>query len=732
MENAPTTQVEELLRKYENLSDKDLSDSDGPKVAVPSSYVLTQDQEAKLLDHAEDHIKSMERELGRDTVMSKDWSEKPDSYRDREDGQRRSRMHLPKRELFEAVYYNKVRWRQFLEGTIFATSNLVVPVTRRIARQMVARMNKFIFGSDPWFDVFPSPGSKPGNDDLAKVLKAFARTKLKESGSAADKKMGTELSMVHGEVVYKTVYSRIYDYFKRLTPVLVDPNTGEPLLDAAGGFIFEEDEWVPGAMVDGETGDVLVDGETGEELVDEGNLVLERDGQTPKPEVMIWQNVPVDRRVKRFAGVKSEPIYFKDFLCPLTAPSVQEAAGVAHLYSMPIMDLADMILPNENEENPGRKRMEHLIAIIRNLAGAGSKDSGMDEQDAAADQQRESLEEDSDPFDGSSDPAKDPELQIAEWWGRFDANGDGVVEEVCLVYERTQRIPIFYEYTANLTQDGSRPFDVQRIIPILGRWYGMGVVEMFEESQQVIDLFMNRWSARSGEAGRIDLFRAYLTLEGQDDPNLKLNWGETYTPADPNVKPEDILQSVYLENHQHHAIKDIFQFFLQIMMNESGVSSANDAQMAGLDTGDLATGIRHMEESGQELFDYYLDHCRSSLEGVLRREIMVLLDNMDQMEVFEYSEDGKTAEVLQLTEEDIRGIDLKVFLLLSEKMSREAQAKMQEARGLVVEFYTAIPPGQAQEAAAPVYRALLKSYDLRNFDPDAAIQPLQMPEGGAA
>lgn len=729
------TQVEALLAKYEKLDEIELSEMDGPTVAIPSDYRLTKEQEKNLVEHAHEHVCQMEKELGRDTATTEHWHNKPDYFAEERDGTRRSRQHLPKRELWEAVYYNKVQWRQYLQGTIFATSNLVVPVTRRIARQMVARMNKFIFGSTPWFDVHPVPGSGSESEGLARTLKAYARTKLAESRSEADKKMGTELSMVHGEVVYKTVYDRRYDYFQRMTPVLTDPDTGEPLLDVQDQYIFESDEWVPGAQIDPETGDEIVDAETGVPFQDENRLVLARDGQTPKPEAMIWQSVLVDRRVKRFEGVKSEPIYFKDFLCPLTAASVQEAPGIAHLYTMPVMELADMILPKEDEEKPGRERMKHLIAVIRNLAGAGTEGMEPGDGGAALTHERDSLDEDGDNLEDGSNPARDPELQLCEWWGRFDANGDGVVEEVCLIYEKTQRIPIFYEYTANLTPDGSRPYDVQRIIPILGRWYGMGVVEMFEESQQIIDLFMNRWSARSGEAGRIDIWRPHLTVEGQDTPDLKLNWGETYTPANPDTKAQDILESVYLENHQHHAIKDIFQFFLQIMMNESGVASANDAQMAGLDTGVLATGIRHMEESGQELFDYYLDHCRTSLEEVLRREIMTLLANMDPIEVFEYSEDGRDAQRLELTEDDVRGIDLKVALMLSKKLSMESRAKNEEAKELIRQFYTELPPGPAQAAAAPVYRAMLGNLDLRYVNPETAIMPMEQPEpaeGGAA
>ena len=62
--------------------------------------------------------------------------------------------------------------------------------------------------------------------------------------------------------------------------------------------------------------------------------------------------------------------------------------------------------------------------------------------------------------------------EFVEFYLWFDANNDGVAENIMLIADRTTRSPVFYDHVANVTTDGLRPIEIVRINPVEGRWYG--------------------------------------------------------------------------------------------------------------------------------------------------------------------------------------------------------------------------------------------------------------------
>jgi hypothetical protein len=246
---------------------------------------------------------------------------------------------------------------------------------------------------------------------------------------------------------------------------------------------------------------------------------------------------------------------------------------------------------------------------------------------------------------------------------------------------------------------------------------------MFESSQEIIDLLINRWNLSQSAAGRVDFWSPQNTVEGDRDTNLPLNWGKTYTPK-AGKTAADCLETVYLRDIKFEALQSMFEFFLQMVMNESGVQHANDANMVGLDSAKLATGIRNIEKSGQEMFALYLSHLEPGLTSIARRAMAFLFQHFNEAEVFTFFE-GEVSQIIEIRPEDVQDLPLDIQLLLTRYRGEQVLASSGQAANLVVQFYS-YPP-HVQERVAPMYRDMLKVLGIPNAD--EIIIPTPMPLG---
>mgnify|MGYP000897649304 CR=1 FL=1 len=666
---------------------------------------LTGEQERVMVEHAIKRLGELEQELGRDLVLNQAWaaSEKLSST---EIIQRATDSFMGKRSRYEDVFENKVDWRQYLFGGIFKDSNLVVPLSRRIARQMTARAQNYFFETDPWFAAEPE-----GVEDtkLADKIDRFAKFKLGQLGSKKNKERAIKRAFIQGEAVVKTTHVVRDQLFNAYAQILIDAEDN-PILDATGGFILDTDKWQEETAVDPASGQPVPTGT--------GKLILARDGVTEQPATMLWAEKIIPRRQVIYQGPESPVVYFKDFLCPLTARDVQTADTVAHLYDKPVMELVDLYVKGGMLDATEKDRLEAVqrtIQLIRDLtSNTSTPKAGANQNDRPGDEQQ---------FRGTS-TSGEPVAEMAEIYLWFDANGDGILENIMLVVDRKNKVPVFYDYVPNVTIDGLRPFEVVRVNEIDGRWYGEGVMEMFESTQNIVDLLVNRWNHSQSRAGRVDFWRPDLTLEGRSNPNLVMNWGGTYTLA-ANAEPEKTLHSVYLEDTKFDHLERMFEFFMQLAMNESGVQHANDGQTAGMDTQKLATGIRNIEKAGQEMFAPFISDLEPSLQAILKRELLVLFANLDRTEVFDYlNRDTETGEEIkqldQITPDEVRGLTLNVNLLLTRYKGEQQLVQGEQASAIVERFY--MLPVQIQPFVAQFYKNQLKAIDPR-IDTETLIQP---------
>lgn len=691
------------------------TDPDAPLMVFPTSYVLTREQEQELVEHAMKRLNDLEQETGRDRCGVDGWW--------KADGLQVSNplgtggpeaTWMGKRLLYDKTFKNEMDWRPRLLGGIFAESNLVVPAARRICRQMIARSVNYFFGTTPWFAIYPV-----GSMDRTRADKAdrYVRWKMDRAKLQRTLEQGIERAFIVGEAVVKTAWAQREQIYKTPATVLVDEQ-GADILGADGDYILESDLWIQDGVEDPLTG----------EMVMSDLIVLKRDGVTPKPAALIWQQKLVTRRITHYKGPEAKVVHFMDFLCPLEAPSIQDADCVVHLYDKPLMELADQWKKSAAASETAEERVEatrKASDLLRRLTtGTGSNENSSGQNSDAVDSATTA---------GGREARSQPNIKIAEFNLTYDIDGEGL-RNITLIVDRESRTPIFYDYDANITADGLRPYSCERVNEIPGRWYGMGAMEMMNPSQQIIDLWMNRKNKSVSSTARVDFWKPENTLEGQANPNLRLNWGGTYTPKG-TAKVEDILQSVYLEDNIGDKLMELIEFVMQIMMNESGIANANDGNVAGMDSTKLATGIRNIEKSGQELFSLFLGHLEPGIADALNKMTKLVFSRLDEIEVYRYFEEGEAGgegaqEIVEINPGDISLMEIDVQILLTRFRGEQILESSLRAWETVEKYFDPTKGPEFQERVAPMAIDILKALQVQNAKD--IIRPLTMPMPGAS
>lgn len=675
-----------------------------PQVAFPTAYALTRSQEDALMTHIFERKDTLEADLGRNVTSKDDWFTQM-SAQDYE-----QRPFLAKREMFDLTYHNKVEWRKYCLGGIFAKSNLTLPVIRRVVRQMIARANNYFFSTDPWFTAYPVGAAEK---NIADSIDRFTRFKLRGAKTTTALRKAIRLAFIRGEAVIKTTHEVREQIYKMRASVLVDVNE-KAILDARGDYILESDLTTPEVAIDPVT----------QQPIETGKKILRKDNATVLPDAPVYVEQVITRLLPIYKGPRTEVCYYKDVLIPLTATSVHEADIVIQLFDTPVMEVVDSLQrqtvlsgADSLSQPEAADQLERAAGLIRDLA------ADSDAPKAARDQPRTEMGEQ---VSGNSAGRENPTFERGEAYLRYDADGDGIQEEIVVFFDVKTRRPIFYDYLANVFTNARRPYEVFRIHEIDGRWYGLGAVEMFEPMQTAIDLDYNRANFANSESGRVTFWDPSKVREGDSNPNLQMNTGKSYR-LKPGMKPEEVLAFVNLPNLKLEDLQWFIEFQLQLVTNESGTANANDAAAAGLDSGELATGINNIRDSGVEMFSEFLSELEPGVESVLDSSVSCIFSHLDPVEAFDFF-DGRDRQISELRADDVRHLPLKVDLVVTRNNGQHELAAGTQFDAMVTQFF-AFPP-EVQQRTSGVYITRAKA--LKIPEADQVFQPLAPPAAGPA
>ena len=738
--------ADKLIPMNSPMKNPEGGEKEEPKVVFDSPLRLTAEQERRMIDHAINRIDSLEKDLGRKSTSHANWYNRGEGT---DNLKAAAGSFMGRRQLYEMVYHNQLDWRSYLIGGIFSESNLTVPLSRRIAQQHISRSVNYFLGTEPWFGAYPVGIS---DESKAGIVDKYCKHKAHQADLKGCFTANIEGAIIRGETVTKTVYKQDWTQFKKEASIAVDDQK-IPFVATDADYIYETDQWQQVPKDPSQMPQLPPEGATEEQMLEaqfqmqqnppEMAWVLVRDGQTQlpaglkDPRQLVFDTQIVPRRKVRYVGADSKPVYYKDFLAPLDAANLDEADIVVHLYDKPAIQVASIYVSALQDK--GATQRETAAKIFESLQELTAND---DKSKSFAKKSRPELGEGgltitpstSNDSTNEGEYEGEPIVEIAEVYMHFDADEDGVQEDIVMIIDRKNRRPLFYDYVANRTPNSKRPFRVTRVNKVDGRWHGIGTMEVFQPLQEVVDLLVNRWNLSQSRSGSVVFWNPELTIEGEENPHLELNGGKTYTPKG-NIDPDNILKVIPLYDIKGREIYKEIEFFMQVAINMSGVATSNDSAMAGLDTGKLATGVRNIERSGQELFSIYLSQLQDGLEEILKDFCLYTLAYLDQKEAFLYTENGMAQQIAIDPEQAEGQMDLDIRLEMTKYKNEQDLVQAQQASVKVIEFYS-LPP-ELQSRTYKLYRQMLKAMQVANVDevinPNGfQLPPQNMPAGGGA
>jgi hypothetical protein len=693
--------------------------ADAPLMPFDTMLRLSRGEEEAMVSWFVRRVRELESEMGRSNALNSGWDSPSmagalHQVADKDAGW--LEQWMPSRRKHALMFANKYGWRQWLlRGTIFEKSNLTTSLSRRIDKQMVAKARKYLKGTDPWFSAEPQGAA---DAELSRLVNQYAQWKLRETGFDSEVDDAIEAACVLGEAVVRVSWHRDVDFFWARQTVLVNEE-GESIGNPATGDVITEEEATP-------------------EMLSQMGIIAP-----------VFAVKEVQRELVIESGAKVRLVHFTNFLCPLSARSIDEADMVCERYEESLSRLIDRYrkrevvaaagggdAPSDATQGGGSggagAHVRDLSSLVRLWLDLRANGNG----GGASGDTGESLSS-----NGASAAtrfgADDNVIDVAECWGYRDVNGSGIRAHVFLVVDMRSETPIFYEYAANCTPDGRRPYSAIRFQRERGAWYGIGGMETFEPSQSAADLFLNRMNVAQSTAGRIDLFDPEVVNESVnvfEDGGISLNWGRVFTKRK-GKNTEDFLRSFYVDDRKSNDLRGMMETFFQLSLNESGIANGNDAQMAGMDTVKTATGVRNIEASGNEMFDYYIATLRTGLQGLLAKTLKMLFYYLDKPEAVEFSDeqmrdvDGDGAEangerrpsLSEMTPEIARKLTLNVALLMTQYKGQQDLQQGQYACEIVEKFLSL--PAAWREKLYPLYRKQLAGLGSAEIDPVRFISP---------
>jgi hypothetical protein len=596
---------------------------------------------------------------------------------------------VAKRQLWDLVFHQKMGWRAELAGGIFSVGqNLHVPIVRRIVQQMIAKAQGHFFGSEPWCS--SSPQGITDIDEIS-LCNQFVQHKLDEAGLKAVEMKAVELAGIRGECVLKTKHNVVQQSYETFGEIMVD-EAGEPVIAQDGDHIYKDDLFV---------------------LDPAGQMVLRRDGVTVQPQQVLWDVQKVRRQIVTKSGPECEILEPRDFLAPLATPSLQEADTVVHFYDIPAIDLVREFISRLR-----RNGQWDADAYPRTMAYLRMASAARPNAQAAAGSAKAQLGE----LGQTIGTRSEPTIRVAEVHRWFDATQSGNRDNIYMLLDMDTKQPLLYDHVANVYDGGKRPFTPIVWWPIEGRWNGIGAVEVFWKIQEFVDISAARWELSLSQSGGVTFFSPELTQEGMNNRNLVLNYGAFYRKRDPMMPASQIVERVQLADFKGGDLYQIIQFFLQLATNMSGVSNANDAAAAGLNTGELATGVRNIKESGDEMFAPILVNLEKGVREVTEDVQACSIEYLDPEEARAVVGERGLAVLQKLKSADSRSYRWAVTLEVSSNKGERDVAQTAAATQVALEYFQLMP--ELQVRLYKLYRQRLKAHGVRNVD-EIITEPAQ-------
>ena len=329
-------------------------------------------------------------------------------------------------------------------------------------------------------------------------------------------------------------------------------------------------------------------------------------------------------------------------------------------------------------------------------------------------------------------PYRDMKIELHEVWARFDVDGDGIEEDIVVVWH--QPTAQILRTTFNPFMHGKRPFEVARYMPGFG-FYGLGIAELDEWAQIAATNILNSTINNAFLSNSVMLGVPFGANINPDEPIYP---GKIW-PLGPNEKIQDI--SIGRPNPQMYELLDRF---MQWSEARTGVNELRQGNLTGLPSRTPASTVLSILREGNKRFDMILGNMR---QGALKKLGVKMLQNLVQISKLDPRwkaeaiavlgpEDGsKVAAILDGPVHEIESkfgvsvtatssqvnqeVEKQNFVALSQTMQQMYGARFQFAQVLAQMGQQ----DQLQQTALEGYngsielqRRMLEAYDIQNID----------------
>jgi hypothetical protein len=332
------------------------------------------------------------------------------------------------------------------------------------------------------------------------------------------------------------------------------------------------------------------------------------------------------------------------------------------------------------------------------------------------------------------------QIGFCEQWMRFDALDRGRADEICVLWDVKNEYPVYYDFMENVSQSGRRPYEVLRICPVRGRWYGVGFYELLSDLHPFIDRQINRIDARNGTGGRLTYMKKGTFVEERLGIPISLNSNRIYTVE------EGVQGRIDGERFGHVAIPQMDDHIWQLLNNAKqtaqlmmGTLASGDADNSHLPSNRTATGQKILQNESELMSsDIKHDMVRGTINS-LRQAMQVVFHELDEEEANLILGDGNGTKLKQwLDENKIENLLNHVRLLLTKTRSKEQLDANTQLIGILerwMQLVTNPMTAAFAEAWKPVYKAMIQSLDFANADQllimPGQAQPMMLPAPGA-
>lgn len=634
-----------------------MSEKSGLEICVKGVMSLTREQEVRLKQRFVEELAKARKDWG--------WQGK-NSYD----------KNLLERWQFSEMYEGRFDFRR-KQNALFAKFNTSDNIPQRAIRNFKAKANEKLLNVDPFVSLADARRKKV--DGRLKPAGEYFELMLAEAQGKAVYQDAIVAAGIRGEAIVKA--GRRADIVTRRRDVRMVMLGGMVLRDSQGVEVHEFDEWdAPDAQ--------------------NPNLkVLKRD-----PGVQIIGEPELSDQTKNLpehemrSGLELSLISYLDFFC---APTSRD------IYTDPIFQVYDLNVAE---------------IITRAEMGGGFTDAGKEWIEALKSGDTVRQSESAQPNIGRNEydsTVDGPRFGLAvEGYIRDDFDGDNRAEDVCVTYdERNDRL-VSYDYVQEASPTADRPYACIRLMPVEGRWHGIGMYKLLENQHTFVDRQRNRIDARSAINGGLKLHKPGKIRDLKMGIKLRMNDDRWYTCED-DADLDDVVKIVEMPSMDEN-IWQMLESERQQAQLIAGTVSPGEQDFSDSPGATTLGAMEMMAKEADLLNDDSLQEIIKGLKKSLGQAAYIVLapGNYDATKAAEMMGDADSQQVTAWAgEQDGRTLMNRITLSLTKARTMQQLTANKQAIEILNEWE--MLPGAVQKRRLSLYVDMLNSLEIQ--DPENVL-----------